>query len=233
MKTIALQSKMLHGCLELLPGLHTSLILVSRINLMRKMASKLTCTGFTESLSSIESATDETQETDFSIRHPQVPGTSSSHFGTTGLKLYDLSGRTRETSKQYFEEDRIFNLPQGNPTVAFAEAQLYHILRVLTNETVSMSYNTMERMVISTVKGTPATSKSRTEQLFKRARTPFPTHSSGTSPEVTATPINYDSYTEGDTSAGDETGDSTFHEGTDSAVEMALIKQTFVRPTTS
>ena len=46
--------------------------------------------GYTGPLRSIESATDETQETDFSIRHPHVPGTSSSHFGTTGLKLYDL-----------------------------------------------------------------------------------------------------------------------------------------------
>ena len=160
--------------------------------------------GYTATLRSIESATEEMQETDFSLRHPQVPGTSSSHSGTTGLKLYDISGRTRETLKQYFEEARIFNLLQGHPTVAFTEAQMYHLLRVLTNETVSMSYNTMECRVISAVKRTPATSKSRTEQLktFKRARTPFPTHRSGTSTGGTTTPTNYDSYTEGDTSAG-------------------------------
>ena len=137
--------------------------------------------------------------------------------------------------KQYFEEARTFNWPQGHPTVAFTEAQLYHHFMVLTNETVSMSYNTMDYMVILAVKGTPATSKSRTEQLetFKRARTPFPTHNGGTSSEGTTTPTNYDSYTEGDTSAEDETGDSTFHEKLDSAMEMALIEQNFVRPTTS
>ena len=81
-------------------------------------------------------------------------------------------------------------------------------------------------MVISAVKGAPATSKSRTEQLkiFKWVRTPIPMHSSGTSSERTTTPTNYVSYTEGDTSAGDEKGDLTFHEETESAEEMSLVK---------
>ena len=55
--------------------------------------------GYRETLRSIESATDETQETYFRIRHPLVPGTSSSHLGTTGVKLYE-SGRTRAPMNQ-------------------------------------------------------------------------------------------------------------------------------------
>ena len=93
----------------------------------------------------------------------------------------------------------------------------------------------MEHMVNTAVKGTPATSKSRTEQLkaFKRARTPFPTHTSGTSSEGTTTPTSYDLCTERETSTGDETGDPTFHEKTDNAGDMAIIEQKFARPTTS
>ena len=97
-----------------------------------------------------------------------------------------------------------------------------------------MSYNTMKHMVISAVKGTPATSESCKEHLktFKRSRTPFPSHSSGTDSEGSTTPATHDPFTE-EVSAGDETGDSMFHEESDSAGEMALIEQNFTRPITS
>ena len=191
--------------------------------------------SYKDTLRSIESATDEAQEIDFDIEHTQLPGTSSSQLRTKGLKLYDLSGRTRATLKQYFDEVQPFSLPQGQPTVAFTESQLYHLLRVLTNETVSMSYKTMERMVISAVKGTPVTSKSRTVHIktFKRARTFFPSHSSGTDSEEFKTPATHEPFTEEEASTGDETGDSTFHEESDSAGEMAHIEQNFIKPTTS
>ena len=154
--------------------------------------------GYRDTLKSTESAADETQESDFSIRHPQGPGTSSSQFEATGLKLYDLSGRSRATLKQYFGEAKPTTLPQGHPVKTFTKPQLYHLLRVLTKETVNMSCNTMEHMVISAVKGTPATSKSRTDQFktFKSAQTPFSSSSGETSSKGSTTPARYDSQTE-------------------------------------
>ena len=104
--------------------------------------------------------------------------------------------------KQYFGEAKPTTLPQGHPVITFTEPQLYHLLRVLTNETVNLSYNTMEHMVISAVKGTPATSKLRTDHFktFRRAQTPFPSSSRETSSEGSTAPARYDSQTEAETS---------------------------------
>ena len=170
--------------------------------------------GYRDTLRSIDSAAVETLESDFDIQHPQVPGTSSSQLGATGLRLHNLSGRSRATLKQYFGEAKPDTLPQGHPVVTFTEPQLYHLLRVLTNETVSLSYNTMEHMVISAVKGAPATSKSRTDQFkfFRRAQAPYPSSSGDSSSEGCTTPVRYNSQTDAEMSGGTESGDTSFHE---------------------
>ena len=93
----------------------------------------------------------------------------------------------------------------------------------------------MEHMVISAVKGTPATSKLRTDHFktLRRAQTPFPSSSRETSSEGSTAPARYDSQTEAETSGGDESGNTSFHEESDSAGELASIEQNFARPGTS
>ena len=52
-----------------------------------------------------------------------------------GLK--ELSGRSRAILKQYFYEDaEAITFPLGHRTVSFTESQVYHILSVLTDETL-------------------------------------------------------------------------------------------------
>ena len=97
-------------------------------------------------------------------------------------------------------------------------------------------------MVISAIRGTPATAKSPTEQLktFKRTKTSFPTHSRGTSSEGSTTPTHYDSHTEGEISSGDQTGDSIYHEewgrwlllssGSYEPQRSPLLPEKFLRP---
>ena len=97
---------------------------------------------------------------------------------TTGLphpELRELSGRSRAILKQYFDEDATtVSLPLGHRTVAFTEPQVYYLLRVLTDETLQMSYTTMEKMVLGAVRGAPVTAESRTDhfKIRHRAQTP-------------------------------------------------------------
>ena len=70
-------------------------------------------------------------------------------------QLPALSGRTRGVHKTYFLETKVFNLPRGHPTVAFTEPQMYHLLRVLTDETLRMCHATMEQMALDAVRGIP------------------------------------------------------------------------------
>ena len=100
--------------------------------------------------------------TPFSREQPGPSGTDTN--------LRDLSGRSRGILKRYFEETPPFALPIAHPTVAFSEPQLYHLLRVLTDETISMSFSTMERLVIDAVKGTPTVNQSRTDHFRTRDR---------------------------------------------------------------
>ena len=66
--------------------------------------------------------------------------------------LRELSGCSGAILKQYFDEDaETITFPLGHRTVAFTEPQVYHILRVLTDETLRMSYTAMEQMVIGAV----------------------------------------------------------------------------------
>ena len=67
------------------------------------------------------------------------------------FKLHELSGQSRVLLKEYFETTDAFPLPLGHPTVAFSETQLYHLLNIFTNETMSLTYTTMEKMVLDEV----------------------------------------------------------------------------------
>ena len=90
-------------------------------------------------------------------------------------KVRELSGRTRAILKQYFDEDAsTINFLLGHRTVAFTEPQIYHLLRVLTDETLKMSYTVMEQMVIGAVKGAPVTSSSKTDHFTIRPRVQTP-----------------------------------------------------------
>ena len=74
--------------------------------------------------------------------------------------LPELTGRSRAILKTYFADAKPFTLPLGHPTVAFSEAQMYHLLRVLSNETLRLSYSTMEKMVVDAVRGKPTVAPS-------------------------------------------------------------------------
>ena len=40
----------------------------------------------------------------------------------------------------------------GHPTVAFTESQVYNLLHALANETMSLTYTTIERMILDAMK---------------------------------------------------------------------------------
>ena len=79
--------------------------------------------------------------------------------------LRELSGRSRANLKQYFEVEDPYTFPVGHRTVPFTEFQICHLLRVLTDEVISMTCTTMGQMVIGAVKGKLATAPSRTGQF--------------------------------------------------------------------
>ena len=94
---------------------------------------------------------EESSTTTFAhIPDPLRPSTSAAHDPA----IPELSGRSRAILKQYFDEDATtIRFPLGHRPVAFTEPQIYHLLRILTDETLRMSYETMERMVIGAIKG--------------------------------------------------------------------------------
>ena len=75
--------------------------------------------------------------------------------------LPQLSGRSRALLIRFVEATGAFRRPIGLPTVAFTEAQVYNLRRVLTDETIRMSYSTMERIVTDAVRSTPTTPHQR------------------------------------------------------------------------
>ena len=97
-------------------------------------------------------------------------GTSTMGARQQEEPLRELSGRSRAILKQYFEAEDPYTFPVGHRTVAFTEPQIYHLLRVLTDEAISMTCTTMEQMVIGAVKGKLATAPSRTGPFKSRAR---------------------------------------------------------------
>ena len=161
---------------------------------------------------------------------PMRPSTSAAQ----DPKIRELSGRSRAILKQYFDDDAsTITFPLGHRTVAFTEPQIYHLLRVLTDETLKMSYSTMEQMVIGAVRGAPVTSSARTGhfKIRPRAQTPGPGLQSDSEDSSRA---EYCSGSGTDTSegssAGQESGGLESFNDTDSSGEMALISQAFKEP---
>ena len=158
------------------------------------------------------------------------PSTSAAH----DPKVRELSGRSRAILKQYFDEDAsTISFPLGHRTVAFTEPQIYHLLRVLTDETLRMSYSTMEQMVIGAVRGGPVTSSSRTDRfkLRPRAQTPGPrlqSDSEGSS-RGEYDPGSGTDTSEGSSAGRESKGFESFNE-TDSSGDMALISHAFKEP---
>ena len=83
--------------------------------------------------------------------------------------------------------------------MAFTELQVYNLLTVLSDETIRMSYSTMERMVIDAVKGAPTTAPSRTAHFRSRdrAQTPGPMDESGSSLSESESEVPIEVETEG------------------------------------
>ena len=171
---------------------------------------------------------------DTSIHRPDIMRPSTSTPAGQDSKVTELSGRSRAILKQYFDEDATtINFPLGHRTVAFTEPQVYHLLRVLTDETLKMSFTAMEQMVIGAVRGAPVTSSSRTDHFRVRPRAQTPGPGLHSDSEDSSRSENFpESGT--DTSAGSSSGqedrglDSS--NDTDSSGEMALISQAFKEP---
>ena len=172
-----------------------------------------------------ESGTEACDESEPSCSNVE-PGKLSSSRGPDD-HLPELSGRSRAILKTYFADAKPFILPLGHPTVAFSEAQIYHLLRVLSDETLRLSYSTMERMVVDAVKGKPTVAPSkRSHFLIKnRAQTPGRWDQTDQSSSEAEYDSNADSRAITPTSAGD-TGNSSFEGESASATEMALISAT-------
>ena len=103
---------------------------------------------------------------------------------------------------------------------------MYHLLRVLTDETLRRSFTTMERMVIDAVRGSPTALPDSTAhlQISGRSQTPMrrgPSDSSASESEC-ENPTTSNSRRGVPT---DGNGESSFYEESDSATEIDLITQ--------
>ena len=103
------------------------------------------------------------------LNEPSTSGTS-----VPRPKIHELSRKNMALLKEYFETTDAVSLPIGYPTVIFSESQLYHLLKILTIGTMSMTNNTIKRMVLDAVKRVPTTSQSCTDhfKVRNRAQTP-------------------------------------------------------------
>ena len=130
--------------------------------------------------------------------------------------------------KEYFEPSDSFPLPLGHPTVVFTETQLYHLLKILTKETMNLTYSTMEKMVLDALKGKPTSKQSCTDRfrVRDRAQTHGPEGSSGSSFEF-ASESNFPGQV--DTELWHESVASC--KESDEATEMALISASFEKST--
>ena len=176
-----------------------------------------------------ESASEGCEDSGSEAHDPGPPGTSKFVHQPQEEVLRNLSGRSRATLKQYFDTDDPYTFPVGQRVVAFTEPQVYHLLRVLTDEAINMTCTTMERMVIGAVKGTPVTAPSRTEKFRTRARTPTPapnqpaeSSSDGFSAELGSGPGS-----QLDLSTLQDVSDFPYLEDSDSSTEKALIDQVY------
>ena len=206
---------------------------------------------FLTDLSEAEKTTGEASSTECPSLYGDIPGMSESGRetsecpDTTVLRQHqsdpqastsqgfdvqppELSGRARAILKTYFDETHAFRFPPGQTAVAFTESQVYHLLRVLTDETLRMSHSTMERMILDAVRGSPIIAPSRTDHFKSRTRaqTPYRQVDSDSSDAGTGDFPTTDS--EGhDTIDRGTLGDSSSFGESDSAGEMALISASF------
>ena len=160
------------------------------------------------------------------LTHRNAPSTSAARRVDDSLP--ELSGRSRALLKSYFTEAKTFNLPHGHPAVVFSESQMYHLLRIMSDETLRMTYTTIERMVIDAVKGMPTSAPSRTEHFRSRTRasTPFRVIESDSS-DAESTDMSKSKPTETNSSDLRDFDESATFEDSDSAGELALIASTF------
>ena len=163
------------------------------------------------------------------IHEPGQPGTSRAGLPVQGEVLRGLSGRSRVTLKQYFETKDPYTFPVGQRVVAFTEPQVYHLLRVLTDEAINMTCSTMQKMVIGAVSGTPATAPSRTERFRSVARssTSGPNQRVGSSSEGILTEYGSGSESQAYPSMLQDVSDFFNPDESDGTTEMALINQAF------
>ena len=159
----------------------------------------------------------------------QQPEMVASTSRGSDSQLPELSCRARAILKTYFDETNAFRIPPGQTAVTFTESQVYHLLRVLTDETLRMSHSTMERMILDAVRGRPTIAPSRTNHFKSRAQTPFRCVDSDSSDAETGDSPSIDSEDQTNTDYG-VLGDSSSFGESDSAGEMALISATFKAP---
>ena len=172
-----------------------------------------------------ESETECERETSSEVQPLGTGKTRTAGGSSSQDKLPELSGRSRAILKEYFDLASPIRLPVGHTTIALTEPQMYHLLRTLTDETLRQSFNTMERMVLDAVRGTPTALPSRTShfQLKRRAQTPGPgSHSDS---ESDSDLLGTASDQPG--SSSDDSGGASFYEESDSATEMDLITKSF------
>ena len=172
----------------------------------------------------------ETQEDSGSeIHDPGPPGTSRFNPQPQEEVLRDLSGRSRATLKQYFEAEDPYTFPVGQRVVAFTEPQVYHLLRVLTDEAINMTCTTMERMVIGAVKGSPVTAPSRTEKFRTRARAPSPgsNRQAGSSSDELSVDLGSQPSPQLDLSTLQDVSGLSYLEDSDSSMERLLIDRVY------
>ena len=177
-----------------------------------------------------ESGTETSGQPDITISSQrQQPEMVASTSRGPDSQLPELSGRARAILKTYFDETNAFRIPPGQTAVTFTESQVYHLLRVLTDETLRLSHSTMERMILDAVRGRPTIAPSRTSHFKSRAQTPFRCVDSDSSDAETGDSPFTDSEDQTNTDYGG-LGDSSSFGESDSAGEMALISATFKAP---
>ena len=175
------------------------------------------------------SATETQEDSGSEIHDPGPPGTSQFNPQPQEEVLRDLSGRSRATLKQYFEAEDPYTFPVGQRVVAFTEPQVYHLLRVLTDEAINMTCTTMERMVLGAVKGTPLTAPSRTKKFQTRAQVPSPGSNcqAGTSSDEFSADLGSQPSPQLDLSTLQDVSGLSYPEDSDSTMERLLIDRVY------
>ena len=140
------------------------------------------------SLQGAESETEGGDESSSDFRQID-PAMFSSSTAQTKFSLRELSGHSRALLKEFFETTDAFPLPLRNPTLAFSETKLYHLLKILINDSMSLTYTTIEKMVLDAVRGQSTTSQSRLDHFRVKTRAQTPRRGRSTLPVSNPTPM--------------------------------------------